>query len=239
MPEVSIVIPAYNEERRLAATLAGWLGFLDGERLDGEVVVADDGSTDGTREITATAARDPRVRLVALPANRGKGAAVRGGMLAARGRYLLCVDADLNIAPSHVPAFLARLREDADLVIARRSLAEYASEERSAARIVAGASVQTLRRLLMLTWVTDTQAGFKAYRREPARRIFTQTRIDSFAYDIEVLYLARRLGARLAELPVQVVYRPDSTYSPRKHLPRFLTDIAAIRVNALRGRYRT
>jgi dolichyl-phosphate beta-glucosyltransferase len=237
-PELSIVIPAYNEERRLRPTLDAWRRFLDGEGLAGEVVVADDGSTDGTAALVrAVADEDPRVRLESLPRNQGKGGAVRAGMLAARAPFVLYVDADLNISPDHVPGALTIARHGADLVVGRRSLTEYAGQERSVARLLAGAAVQVTRRLLVLPLVADTQAGFKLFRADMARRVFTATRIRSFAFDIEAIYLAKRFGARIVEYPVSVEFRGDSTYDLRRHVPPFLRDIVAVRVNALRRLY--
>jgi len=235
---LALVVPAYNEERRLGPTLDAWRGFLDGSGIDGEIVVADDGSRDDTADLVRAVAReDPRVRLVGLERNRGKGAAVRAGMLAADAQVVAYVDADLNIAPSHVPPALDLIAGGASLVVGRRGLREYAGEERSVARLAAGLAVQVTRRTLVLPTIVDTQAGFKVFRRALARDVFTAARIDSFAFDIEALYLARRLGARIVEMPVAVEFRDESTYDLRRHLPPFLRDIVAVRVNALRGRY--
>lgn len=236
--DLSIVIPAYNEERRIGPTLAAWRAWLDGFAGTAEVLVSDDGSTDGTVALVErVAADDPRVRLTRLPQNQGKGGAVRSGMLAARGDYRFYVDADLNIDPLHVEPALALLRTVADVVVGKRSLGEYASAEGSAARLAAGAAVQVTRRLLVLPVISDTQAGFKGFRREWAEKIFSRAVINSFAFDIEALFLARRLGARIAEIPVSVEFRDESTFDVSRHLPPFLKDIAAVRVNALRGRY--
>ena len=235
---MSVVIPAYNEERRLGATLDAWVAFLEDQPYAAEVVVSDDGSTDGTPSVALdVAGRAPLVRLVRLAHNHGKGGAVKAGVLSAKGDVVLVVDADLNISPDHVPPMLRLMDGGADVVVGCRSLREYASEEKSVARVCAGAAVQVTRRALAVTSLRDTQCGFKAYRHELGRHIFEQTRIRSFAYDIEALYLARRLGARIEELPVSVVFRGDSTYNLRKHLPPFLRDIWRIRANALRGRY--
>lgn len=237
-PALSIVIPAYEEERRLPRTLAAWSDFLSGRDDAGEVVVVDDGSRDGTAEVVARAARaDPRIRLLRLPANRGKGGAVRAGMLDARGAHLFYVDADLNIAPHHVEPALRLLRGPADLVVGRRDLREYAREERSVARLAAGLAVQVVRRAAVLPRIADTQAGFKGFRRELAREVFGRATVSSFAFDIEALFIARRLGARIVEMPVAVEFRADSSYHLRTHLPPFLRDVAGIRLRALRGGY--
>ncbi len=237
--ELSIVIPAYNEEARLGATLDGWCAFLDANPMDAEIIVSDDGSRDGTAALVERrAAADPRIRLNRLVQNQGKGGAVREGMLAARGAYRFYVDADLNIAPEHVLPALELLRSRADLVVGTRSLTEYAAEEKSVARVIAGALVQITRRLFVLPVISDTQCGFKGFRADLAERVFRATLIRSFAFDIEALFLARRQRARIVALPVSVTFRDASTYSLRRHLPRFLTDILRIRANATCGRYR-
>lgn len=236
---LSIVIPAYNEAKRLPPTLAAWDEYLAARDGGGEVVVVDDGSTDDTAAVVeGFAAGHPRVRLLRLPANQGKGGAVRAGMLDAMGEVVFHVDADLNIAPHHVDPAMALLGSVADLVIGRRSLSEYAHTERDWRRLAAGAAVQVTRRLVVLPVIADTQAGFKGYRRELAQAVFSRTRITSFAFDIEAIYIANQLDARIAEMPVSVEYREASTYNVRRHLPPFLRDIVRVRLNQLRGRYR-
>ena len=237
--DLSIVVPAYNEERRLQLTLDGWSAWMDAFDGSVELIVSDDGSTDGTAAlVTDAAAHDPRIRLTRLPGNQGKGGAVRAGMLAASGDARFYVDADMNIAPFHLEPALAMLRSGvADVVAGKRSLSAYADTERSPARLAAGAAVQVARRLLVLPVITDTQAGFKGFTAEWAARIFDKVTITSFAFDIEVLYLARRMGARIAEMPVSVEFRDESTFDVGKHLPPFLEDIWRIRMNAWRGRY--
>lgn len=236
--ELSVVIPAYNEERRLAPTVAAWLEYLATRPGPGEVVVSDDGSTDRTVAVALEAAGgDPRLRVLSGGPNRGKGGAVREGMLAARGEFRFYVDADLNIAPFHVTGAVELLRHGCDMVTGRRSLREYSREESSPARVAAGAAVQVLRRAMWLTHVADSQAGFKGMRAALADRVFRAATVTSFAFDIEVLYLARRFGARIVEYPVAVEFRDESTYDVRRHLPPFLADILRIRANAVRGAY--
>ena len=239
-PHLSIVIPAYNESRRLPTTLDAWLAFFAQQSYAAEVIVADDGSEDDTPSITGRyGEQHPNVRLVKLPYNQGKGAAVKAGMLTARGAYLFYVDADLNISPDHVPRALDHLQNGIDLVAGQRSLSSYAGQERSIGRLVAGALVQASRRAIVLPVIRDTQAGFKGFRRAIARAIFERTLIHSFAFDIEVLFLARLHKAVIVEMPVATEYRADSTYHLRQHLPRFLRDVAQIRLNHLRNLYRT
>ena len=238
-PRLSIVIPAYNEARRLPTTIDSWLAFFAQQPYPAELVVADDGSEDDTPSIAGRYGEThPNVRLVKLPENQGKGAAVKAGMLSARGAYLFYVDADLNISPDHVPRALQYLENRADVVAGQRSLSAYAGQERSFGRLFAGALVQAARRAIVLPVIRDTQAGFKGFRREIARSIFERTQIHSFAFDIEVLFLARQHHAVIVEMPVTTEYRADSTVNLRKHLPPFLRDIAQIRLNHLRGLYR-
>ena len=230
--DVSVVIPAYNEARRLPATLDGWRSFLAQQAYTSEVIVVDDGSTDATSGVAA----DAGARVVGLQPNQGKGAAVRTGMLAADGHVIAYADADMNVAPSHLTAALGYIESGADLVIGRRHLAEYAAAE-GPLRLVAGGLVQVTRRALVLRGIQDTQCGFKVFRRDLARAVFTRTRLSSFAFDIEVLFLARKVRARIVEMPVATTFRAESTFNVRKHLPRFLRDIVQIRLNDLAGRY--
>ena len=238
-PHLSIVIPAYNESRRLPTTLDSWLSFFTTQPYQSELIVADDGSMDDTPSIAGHyGEKHPNVRLVKLPENRGKGAAVKAGMLSARGAYIFDVDADLTSSPDHSPPALNHLENGADVVAGQRSLSSYAGQERSIGRLFAGALVQASRRAIVLPVIRDTQAGFKGFRRAIARAIFERTLIHSFAFDIEVLFLARLHHAVIVEMPVATEYRPDSTYHLRKHLPPFLRDVAQIRLNHLRGLYR-
>ena len=230
----SLVIPAFNEEQRLPGTLSAWQGFLAAQPYASEVIVVDDGSSDRTAEVAQAAG----VRVLKQPHNQGKGAAVRAGMLDAEGQWLGYVDADLNVSPEHVPDALRVLEGGADVVVGSRRLSEYASAE-GPARLLAGALVQVARRTLVLPTIRDTQCGFKLFRREVGRAIFHRMLIRSFAFDIEVLFLAHKLGAYVVEMPVRTEYRQGSTFDPSRHLGPFLADIARIRLNDVAGRYRS
>jgi glycosyltransferase involved in cell wall biosynthesis len=233
--DVSVVIPAYNEARRLPATLAGWHLHLLSQPFSSEVVVVDDGSRDETSEVAAEAS----ARVIALRPNRGKGGAVKAGVLAAMGAVIAYVDADLNVAPEHLGLALSLIDEGADLVAGQRDLSEYASAE-GAVRIAAGGLVQVTRRALVpdVSGIRDTQCGFKVLRHDLAHAVFSRTRVTSFAFDIEVLFIARKLGAKIVSMPVHTTYREESTFNVRKHLPRFLRDIVQIRRNDRAGLYR-
>ncbi|HEX2517408.1 MAG TPA: glycosyltransferase [Chloroflexota bacterium] len=241
---VTLVIPAYNEAQRLPLTLGAWWGFFATQDYRAEVLVVDDGSRDATSDVVQGFAREvgggagvPEVRLLTLGRNQGKGGAVRSGVLAASGAHVFYVDADLNVAPEHITPALACLTTDYDVVAGQRRLRDYASTERSATRVLAGALVQATRRTVVLPTIRDTQCGFKGFRAAIAREVFRRARIRSFAFDVEVLFLARRLGARIKELPVEVTFRAGSSYDVRRHLLPFLGDILAIRRNAFSGAY--
>lgn len=237
-PRLSVVIPAYNEQERLPATLAGWAEYLAGHGYASEIVVADDGSTDASATVAEEFARRHRgVRVLRLTPNRGKGAAVRDGMLAAEGEVVLFADADLGIPARFTADALALIEAGAGVATGERSLRAYAREERSVTRLLAGLAVQIARRGLGLTFIRDSQCGFKAFRRDVARAVFGRATVDSFAFDIEALYLARRLDVPVRPFPVEVSFREGSTFDVRKHLPRFLKDIVRVRVNSLRGVY--
>jgi dolichyl-phosphate beta-glucosyltransferase len=237
--DVSIVIPAYNEERRLPTTLRHWLDFLSTQPFTWQIIVADDGSRDGTAAVAeALAADEPRLALLRLPANQGKGAAVRAGMLQATGNHIFYTDADLNVAPPTVLPFIAALRAGNDIAIGTRSARAYAATERSVSRVTAGLLIQATRRLLLLPTIRDTQCGFKAFTSSAATEVFSRATVSGFAFDIEALFIARRLGLRIKQIPVAVEYRPGSTYSVRRHLLTFLRDIVRVKRRDMRGLYR-
>jgi dolichyl-phosphate beta-glucosyltransferase len=196
-------------------------------------VVVDDGSRDATAVVAGAAG----ARVLRLGQNQGKGGAVRAGVLAVDGQTIVYADADMNVAPAYLTAALEHLANGADLVVGRRELSQYARAE-GPIRLLAGGLVQITRRTLVMSSIRDTQCGFKVFRRELARAIFSRTRISSFAFDIEALFLARKLGAHIVEMPVTTTFRGESTFNVRKHLPIFLHDIVQIRLNDLAGRYK-
>jgi glycosyltransferase involved in cell wall biosynthesis len=230
--DVSIVIPAFNESRRLPATIAGWQAYLAEQPFPAELLVVDDGS----RDETAAVAEQAGAEVLRLRHNQGKGGAVRAGMLAAQGERIAYADADMNVAPAHLGTALRLIDRGADLVAGQRELSEYAAAE-GPMRLAAGGVVQVTRRALVTRAVRDTQCGFKVFRRPLARAVFSRSLINSFAFDIEVLYLAQMLGAWIVTMPVTTTFHADSTFNVRKHLPRFLRDIVQIRLNAMQGRY--
>lgn len=198
-PALSVVIPAYNEATRIGTTLRA-LRAATGDDI--EVIVVDDGSSDDTAAV-AEGLLDPshHRRVLRLDRNQGKGAAVRAGVLAARGDAILYMDADLATDLEALPRFLADL-VDADVVVGSRSVPGAAVKQGTRDRAVMGRVFNRLSRLATGIHIHDTQCGFKAFRGPAAKAIFGLARCDRFAFDVEVLMLAERLGFRVVERPV-------------------------------------
>lgn len=199
---LSIVIPAYNEEKRLPATLDRVLEWLDRQRLEFcELIVVDDGSSDGT---AAVAESRGEVRLLRNPGNRGKGYAVRHGMLQARGEWVLYSDADLS-APIEDAAILyqAAAKSGAPIAIGSRALdRSLVSVHQSSFREWSGRTFNVIMRAVTGLEFRDTQCGFKLYRRDAAQAVFSRQKLDGFSFDVEDLYLAKKAGLKALEVPV-------------------------------------
>jgi dolichyl-phosphate beta-glucosyltransferase len=236
VPELSVVIPAFNEQGRLPRTLDRVRAFLDTQGRPYEILVVDDGSSDAT-VAAAREAGGQRLTVLSNGANRGKGYSVRQGMLAARGARRLMTDADLSTPIEELPRLHARMDEGFDVVIASRALPLSRIEVRQGAfRENMGRAFNLLVRALVLPGLRDTQCGFKLFSAAAAQAAFSRSRLDGFAFDVEALFIARRQGFRVAELPV--VWRNDaaSRVSSWKGFVAF-ADLLRIRAHGLRGRY--
>lgn len=236
---LSIVVPAYNEARRLPGTLPRVIEYASRLGEPAEIIVVDDGSTDGTGDVAAAAARpgDPVVVLRSSP-NRGKGAAVRQGMLAARFGHVLFTDVDLSTPIEETAKLRAALARGADVAIGSRRLAESDVQMHQPwLRELAGLTFSGLVSVLLLPGIHDSQCGFKIFRRSIARELFGLQRLDGFGFDAEVLWLARRLGHRVTEVPI--VWRDDNRSNIRlvRDSGRMLLDLGRVRLNGWTGRY--
>ena len=232
-PELSVVIPAYNEERRLAPTLERLRAYLQAGSLDHEIVVVDDGSRDATPDI----ARSHGATVVSNDGNRGKGFAARRGMLLARGRRRLMTDADLSTPIEDLPRLMARLDEGYGVAIASRALPGSNVEVRQPAyREAMGRLFNLCVRAMAVPGLRDTQCGFKLVTADAAVAAFEHARLDGFSFDVETLFIARRRGFRIAEVPVTWRNDEASRVGPMNGLRAFL-DLGKIRVNGWRGRY--
>jgi dolichyl-phosphate beta-glucosyltransferase len=212
-PYLSVVIPAYNEQERLRKHVPGIVAYLSGKNLRFVIVVVNDGSEDDTARVTEELARTcPMVQLITLNPNRGKGGAVRAGMLAARGQYVLFTDADQSTPIGEADKLLAKLEHDGyDIAIGSRSMPGAGVEQPQVwYRMLAGKLFGVATGLLAIRGFHDTQCGFKCMKREVAQKVFSQVTSNTAIFDIEMLVVATRVGYRIAEVPVKWVHDPDT-----------------------------
>jgi glycosyltransferase involved in cell wall biosynthesis len=224
----TLVIPAYNEELRLGQTLQSMLEYIEQHNLDAEILVVNDGSTDATAKLVRE--NFPQVRLLENPGNRGKGYSVRAGMLAAEGQWVLFSDADLSTPIEELPKFEAALRDGADVVIGSRVLHGAVLEVRQPWwRELSGRTFNVLVRLLSALPFHDTQCGFKAYQRTAAEKIAQAQLLTGWAFDVEQLVLAKKMGLRVTEVPVRWINSAASRVNMLRDAPRMLRDVIKIR----------
>jgi glycosyltransferase involved in cell wall biosynthesis len=238
--DLSIVVPAYNEEHRLPPTLTRLAAYLATQPLRWEIVVVDDGSSDATSAVVERAmASIPNLRLVRQRPNRGKGAAVRLGMLAARGQIRVMSDADGSMPPEQLPRLLAPIIAcTAEIAIGSR----YAEGARTDVkqplyRVLWSRLANSLVQRSLVPGVRDTQCGFKAFTAEAARDLFARGRIDGWAFDLEILALARRAGFAIAEVGVEWTDDRRSRVNPLKDMWKVMREALTIRKNLRRGVY--
>jgi len=203
-PRLSIVVPCYNEEQRLPRTIEAIERYLADKGIPYELILVDDGSVDGTRMIMDKAAeRNPFVRVEAHPHNRGKGRAIATGVAVARGSEILATDADLSTPIEELEKLQAALDSGAGVAIGSRSVKGSRVEvSQPIYRVVMGKTFNLIVQALLLPGIWDTQCGFKLFRGDVARDVFARLTTDGFGYDPEVLYLAKKKGVRIAEVPV-------------------------------------
>lgn len=223
---VSVVIPAYNEAMRLPGSLPPLISVM--HRIPGaEVIVVDDGSTDGTAAIAEELLADlPGGRVLRLPWNSGKGAAVRMGVSAAHGESIAFLDADGASDVNDLPLLLAAL-EHAEVALGSRRVG--AGAVRSSGRRVGSWAFNQIIRSLTSLDVADTQCGFKAFRGPEAKLLFSLARSSGFGFDVEVLSIARSIGYRIAEVPVRWAEIPGGTFRVTRHTPAMLVDVMRAR----------
>lgn len=229
-PELSLVLPLYAEERRLGPALDALRAALAQYGLRGEIVAVDDGSRDGTPALLAAeAARDPRLSVVTLSTNQGKGAAVRAGVLAARGDVVVFCDADMSTDLEALPRMLARLEAGADVVYgSRRAFGAQVLVRQPRVRELAGRVFSALARRVADPAVRDFTCGFKGFRATAARALFGPLRTRRWAFDAEVAHRARKLGLAREELPVRWTQRGASKVRVASAAPGALFDLARI-----------
>jgi glycosyltransferase involved in cell wall biosynthesis len=248
-PALSLVIPAYNEAARLDETFASLRAWLaDTPCAPVEVLLVDDGSTDDTlARFRSFAETDSRVQVLAN-AHRGKGFTVRSGMLAATGSRVLFSDCDLSAPLVEARHLLAAIDAGADVAIGSREVAGAARRDEPFYRHLMGRGFNRLVQAVLVPGIEDTQCGFKMFTREAAQAIFSRLRRYGpdaplvvgprvTAFDVEVLFVARKLGFRIAEVPVQWEHAEGSKVQPVRDSLRMARDVALVRLGALRGHY--
>lgn len=235
----SFIVPAYNESSRIRPTLDEILRYSAEQNWDAEILVVDDGSRDDTAEVIREYARaHSQIRLLQNPGNRGKGFSVRNGMLHARGDICLFTDADLSSPISEAPKLFEAIRGGADVVIGSRWLrAELQTERQPLYRQAFGRIFNLVLRLFLGLTFKDTQCGFKAFRRAAAQRVFPLQKIERWGFDPEILYIARRMGLKVAEVPVLWAHSEGTRLHPFRDGMRMFVDVLHIRWNAFTGAY--
>lgn len=235
-PYLSIVIPAYNEARRLPPTLNRLHAYLREQRFDWEILVISNGSTDGTEGVVERAAADiPNLRLVSLT-ERGKGLATKTGALRSNGQIVFLCDADLSMPPEEIAAFLQEI-ESFDVVVGSREAPGARRYREPWHRHLMGRVFNQLVQLLAVRGIDDTQCGFKAFRRGAAQAVFSQQTLRGFGFDVEVLFLARRFGYEIRELPIDWYFDPDTRVRPGVDSLEMLGEVLMIRIRDARGQY--
>jgi len=238
-PQLSIVIPAYNESARIERTLARVMECVAQQGWDAEVLVVDDGSKDSTPEIVQEwMQRYPRLHLIKNVGNRGKGYSVRNGLLQAAGEIVMFTDADLSAPMEEAERLFAAIREGADVAIGSRWLDKQRQTiHQPLYRRFFGRCFNWVTRLIMGLPFKDTQCGFKAFKRPAAQIIFRLQRIERWGFDPEILFIAQKLGYEIREVPVTWGHDERSRMSYLKDGMKMLEEMAVIRANSLAGRY--
>jgi len=235
----SIVIPAYNESGRLRATLERVFAFVSERHWDAEILVVNDGSRDDTAQIIEEySARHPIVHLIQNPGNRGKGYSVRNGMLHASGRILLFSDADLSSPIEEADKLFRAIEEGADVAFGSRWLrAELQTQRQSLHRQLFGRVFNLALRIVLGLPYRDTQCGFKAFTRRAADSIFPLQRIERWGFDPEILFLARKFGMKVEEVPVHWAHSEGTRINPLRDGIRMLVEMLRIRWYSLTRKY--
>jgi dolichyl-phosphate beta-glucosyltransferase len=237
-PRLSLVIPARNEQARLPYTLSEIEAYVCREQIDCEVIVVDNGSRDATSVVVQQASTTfPRLRLIRTD-RRGKGLAVRTGMLAAQGEVAIFADADLSWPVEDLSRFMDLVSAASPVVIGSREGSGARRTGEPIYRHLMGRIFNRVVQALAVPGIEDTQCGFKAFTRESAQAIFRRQRIDGFGFDVEVLYLARRLGYGIRVVPLEWEHKQNSSVAPLQDALRMLSDVVRVRVSAWRGAYR-
>jgi glycosyltransferase involved in cell wall biosynthesis len=238
-PQYSIVIPAFNEAARIESTLQKIIAYITAKQWDAEIIVVNDGSDDGTVEIVEKYARTHRrLRLISNPGNRGKGYSVRNGMLHATGKLALFSDADLSSPIGEAEKLFDAIGQGADIAIGSRWLQVKLQRKRQPLyRQLFGRAFNRLLRTMLALPFKDTQCGFKAFTRKSIDAIFPLQKVERWGFDPELLFLAKRFGFTIAEVPVAWSHREGTRINPLSDGPRMVFEMMTVWWNAITGKY--
>jgi len=236
-PFLSIIIPAYNEELRIASTLEKVFSFLETQEFESEILVIENGSQDRTAELVAQFQNTHPNLLLLRESRAGKGLAVRRGMLTARGEYRFICDADLSMPVEEIRRFLPPQLDSYDVAIASREFPGAVRYDEPIYRHIIGRGFNFLVRQFTGLKIHDTQCGFKCFRAGIVDDLFQKQVIDGWTFDVEVLFIAQKRGYKIVEIPIPWYYRPGSRVRIVKDTLAMFCDIIRIRINAVRGIY--
>jgi dolichyl-phosphate beta-glucosyltransferase len=229
--DLSVVVPCLNEETRLPNSLPAACAYLGAGGRTHELILVDDGSQDGTPDLMRAAERaHPTVRAVILPSNRGKGRALAAGVAVSRGRLVLISDADFSAPIEELSKLERAIAGGADVAIGSRAKRGAREVDQPVHRRAMGKGFNLLVQALLLPGLWDTQCGFKLFRGDVARDLFGRLRTDGFAYDVEVLYEARRSGLTVREVPVRWINSATTRVQAVRHSREMLKDVLRIRL---------
>jgi len=234
---LSIVIPAYMEEKRLSSAIEPILGYLKEKKLDHEIIIVADKSPDKTVEVAKEYAdKFKNIKCIYNPKKRGKGYAVKLGMLETKGDLVLMADADTSTPITELDKFLPKM-DKYDIVIGSRAHRESNVENKLVSRVVLGNAGNILLRLFLIKKIKDTQCGFKLFKGAIARELFAQSRIDGFGFDFEIVFLAQKKKYRIFECPVNWVFCEGTKVTWQSHFVT-LQELFRIKLNHILGKYR-
>jgi len=234
---LSVVIPAHNEERRLPGTLEQMTDFLDKQSFTWEILIVENGSMDDTLAVAEKYANKHK-NIRVIQSERGKGAAVKLGMLEAQGEYRFMCDADLSMPVDEIVKFIPPNLEKLDIAIASREAKGAVRYNEPSYRHLGGRGINFIIQALILPGLNDTQCGFKCFRAEVANDIFKRQTINGWSFDIELLYVARRHKYSIKEIPIHWYHHPDTKVSALRDAVQMIKDIFRIHANARRGAYK-
>lgn len=227
-PLISIIIPAYNEESRITKTLDTITEYLNHNHINAEIIVVDDGSSDATAQVANQP--DNNIKVIKQPKNMGKGAAVRRGMIESCGDIRIFTDADLSTPIHEIDKVISRMNDGIEVFVGSRAIdASLIKKHQPKYRELMGKTFNLIVRMFVLKGIKDTQCGFKAFTKSAANTIFNQAKIDGFGFDVEILFLARKFGFQISEVPVEWHNDDRTTVSPIIDSMKMFIEILKVR----------